>query len=169
MVALFQPALEPGQQRTQVLLVSDEIVVDEIDMPAITVIVERLQFGENLIVALGARHASIQLDDVAELARERTAARILHANEKVVFELEQIVTRHRTSGDVDLEFLGNEHALALAALPGVDELLHDLLGFADNLEIRVGINMRAGGDIGAADTHRLAMLMGKIDQVNEIR
>src|SRR5258707_12646734 len=84
-------------------------------MPAITVIVERLQFGENLIVSLGARHATIQLDDIAELAGERAAARILHADEEIVIELDQIVTRHRALRDVDLEFLGDEHTLAFAA------------------------------------------------------
>ena len=92
-------------------------------MAAIAVIVERLQLGENLIVGLGARHAAIQLDDVAELAGERAAARILHADVEIVIELEQIVTRHRALRDVDLEFLGDEHALALAAFPGGDEVL----------------------------------------------
>src|SRR5258706_10520983 len=84
-------------------------------MPAITVIVERLQFGENLIVSLGARHATIQLDDIAELAGERAAARILHADEEIVIELDQVVARHRALCDVDLEFLGDEHTLAFAA------------------------------------------------------
>src|SRR6266850_972389 len=53
---------------------------------AITVIVERLQLGEYLIVGLGARHATIQLDNIAELAGERAATRILHADEEIMIE-----------------------------------------------------------------------------------
>ena len=58
-VALFQPGFEPRQERAKVFLVADEIVIDEIDMPAIAVIVEHLKLGENLIVGLGTRHATI--------------------------------------------------------------------------------------------------------------
>src|ERR1700732_2965560 len=138
-------------------------------MPAITVIVERLQFGQNLIVSLGARHATIQFDDIAELAGERAAARILHAYEEIVIELDQIVTRHRALRDVDLEFLGDEHTLAFAAFPGGDEARHDLLGLADHLEVRVRVKMRAGGDVRPTDTYRLAVQVGEIDQVEKIR
>ena len=77
-----------------VLLVADEIVVDEVDMAAIAEVVERLQLGEDLIGGLGARHAAVQLDDVAELAGERAAARKLHADVEIVLELEQVVARH---------------------------------------------------------------------------
>src|SRR4029077_21194358 len=94
-VALFLPGFEPRQQGAEVFLVADEIVVDEIDMPAITLIVQRLQFSENLIVGLGTRHATIKLDNVAELAGERAATRILHANEEIVIEIDQIVAGHR--------------------------------------------------------------------------
>src|SRR6202047_2834931 len=156
-VALFQPGFEPRQQRAEVLLVADEIVVDEIDMPAITVIVERLQLGENLIVGLGARHATIQLDDIAELAGERAAARILYADEEIVIEFDQIVTRHRALRDVDLEFLGGEHTLAFAAFPGGDEVRHDVLSLADHLEVRVRVKMRAGGDVRPADTYWISV------------
>src|SRR6516225_2518297 len=138
-------------------------------MPAITVIVERLQLGDNLIVGFGARHATIQLDNIAELAGERAATRILHANEEIVIELDQIVARHRALRDVDLEFLGDENALALAAFPGGDEVLDDLLGLADHLEVRVRVEMRAGGRVRSTDTYWLAMQVGEIDQVDEIR
>src|ERR1700716_1570725 len=111
-------------------------------MPAITVIVERLQLSENLIVGLGARHATIQLDNIAELAGEWAATRILHAD---------------------------EHALALAAFPGGDEVLDDLLGLADHLEVRVRVKMRAGGDVRPTDTYWLAVQVGETDQGDEIR
>src|SRR5215471_17000745 len=137
-------------------------------MPAITVIVERLQLSENLIVGLGARHATIQLDNIAKLAGERAATRILHANEKIVIEVDQIVARHRALRDVDLEFLGDEHAVALAAFPGGDEVLDDLLGLADHLEVRGLVKMRAGGEVGPADTYWLAVLVGEIDQIDGV-
>src|SRR5258708_8118600 len=137
-------------------------------MPAITVIVERLQFGENLIVSLGARHATIELDDIAELAGEGAAARILHADEEIVIELDQIVTRHRALRDVDLEFLGDEHTLAFAAFPGGDEVHHDLLGLADHLEVRVRVKMRAGGDVSPTDTYRLPLQLAAINHVDQI-
>src|SRR4030081_809088 len=105
-------------------------------MPAITVIVERLQLSENLIVGFGARHATIQLDDIAELAGERAAARILHADEEIMIEFDQIVTRHRALRDVDLEFLGDEHALALAPHPSGDKMRNDFLGLPDHLKVR---------------------------------
>src|SRR5260370_16798637 len=138
-------------------------------MPAITVIVERLEFGENLVGSLGGRDATIQLDDSAELASERVAPRILHADEEIVIELDQIVTRHRALRDVDLEFLGDEHTLAFAAFPGGDEVHHDLLGLADHLEVRVRIKMRAGGDVSPTDTYRLGLQVGWVDHVDEIR
>ena len=75
------------------LAVADEVVVDEIDVAAIAGVIERLQLGEDLVLRLGARHAAVQLDDVAELAGERAAARELDADVEILFELEQIVTR----------------------------------------------------------------------------
>ena len=77
------------------LAIADEVVVDEVDMAAIAAVVERLQLGENLIVGLGARYAAVELDDVAELAGERAATRILYANEELMIELDQIVAGHR--------------------------------------------------------------------------
>ncbi len=88
---------------------------------------------------------------------------------EIVIELNQIVAWHRASRDVDLEFLGDEHTLALAAFPGGDEVFDDLLGLSDYLEVRVRVKMRAGGDIRPTDTYWLAVQVGEIDQVQEIR
>ena len=93
----------------------------------------------------------------------------MHADEEIVIELDQIVTRHRALRDVDLEFLGDKNALALAAFPCGDEVHHDLLGLADHLEVRVRVKMRAGGDVRPTDTDWLAVQVGEIDQVDEIR
>ena len=77
--------------------VADQVVVDEIDMAAIAEIVEALQLRQNLVVGLGARHAAVELDDVAELAGERAAARELDADVEIMVEFEQIEARHRAS------------------------------------------------------------------------
>ncbi len=105
-------------------------------MAAIAKLIERIEFAKYLIVRLGARRAAIELDDVAELAGERTAARELHADVEIMLEFQEIEARHRRLGHVDLEFLGDEQALAGALLPGLDELRDDILDFAKDAEIR---------------------------------
>ena len=70
---------------------------------------------------------------------------------------------------VDLEFFGGEHALALAAFPSGDEVLHDVLGLADHLEVRRRVEMRARRDVRPADAYRLAVQVSELDQVEEVR
>jgi len=67
------------QESLHCLLVADEIVVDKVEMTAISDTVERLEFGQHLLHGLDPRHAPIELDNVAELAGERTPARELNA------------------------------------------------------------------------------------------
>ena len=50
---------------------------------------QRVKLGEHLLVALRARNASVDLDDVAELARERTAARVLHRHATVFLQIDE--------------------------------------------------------------------------------
>ena len=85
-----------------------------------------------------------------------------------MLKLKQIESGHRASCDVSREFFGGKHALGGAAFPGGDELLDDLLGFADHLEVRTRVEMRAGGDVGSTDTYWLAVQVGEIDQVDGI-
>ena len=138
-------------------------------MAAIAELIERIELGQHLRMGLGARRAAVKLDDVAELAGERTAARELHADIEILLELEQIEARDRRLGDVDLEFLRLEQALAVAAIPGGDEFLDDVLGLADDAEIRRGIAMRTRADIGAADDHRQAARAAHIDELERVR
>src|SRR6266550_8508660 len=100
-------------------------------MAAIAEPVERVELGQHLGIRLGARHAAVQFDDVAELAGERTAARILQPDVEVMLELQEVKTRDRRLGHIDLEFRRLEEAAALAPLPGGDEFLDDTFGFAD--------------------------------------
>jgi hypothetical protein len=62
---------------------------------AIAKTVELIELREHLGAGFSARHASVELDDVAELACEWTAARELHPNVKVVIELQEIEARYR--------------------------------------------------------------------------
>src|SRR6185437_10443515 len=102
------------------------------------------------------RHAAVELDDVAEFAGERTAARELHPDIEILVELEQIEARDRRRRDVGLEFRALEIARALSGLPRRDEVLDDALGFAENPEVAVLINVAMRGDVGPADHDRLA-------------
>src|SRR4029077_2350171 len=109
--------------------------------------VECVQLGQHLIIGLGSRHTSVELDDVTEFAGERTAAGELHADREVIFELEQIEPRDRALADVDLKFGCLEYAVLRSAVDRRDEVGHDLLGLADDLEVRFAIDMRTGGRI----------------------
>ena len=71
---LLLPARELDQDGADRLLVSDEVVVDEEDLPAMPQLAQRLELGEDLRGLLHPWHPSEDLDDVAELAGERTAA-----------------------------------------------------------------------------------------------
>ena len=155
-IVLLHPFFEHRQERFDRLFVADEIIVDEIDVASITEPIERLKLGKHLVVRLGARRPAVKLDDVAELASERAAARELHPDVKVLLEFQQIEARHRRLGDVDLEFLGHKHALAAALLPGRDELPDDVLDFAKNTEICAVVAVRTGRCIGTTNDDRQA-------------
>src|ERR1700690_3841189 len=77
------------------LFVADQVVIDKIDMAAKAEREQPVELGEHLRVGLGARVAAVELDDVAEFAGERAAARILHADVKVMLEFEQVEARYR--------------------------------------------------------------------------
>ena len=157
------------QERLYRLLVADEIVVDEIDVPAVTELVERLQLFQHLLRRLGPWHPAVQLDDVAELAGERTAARILHADVHVVLELEQIEARLRRLGDVDLVLRRLEQALVAAGLDRGDELVDDAFGLPHHAEVRPLVDVRTRRHVGAADGDLLAALAAQIDEVKRAR
>ena len=48
-----------------------------------------------MLIALSARHAAVNLDDVAELARKGTAARILHGHRAVTLKVGKMKVGHR--------------------------------------------------------------------------
>jgi hypothetical protein len=77
------PLRQRRQEPLQRLLVADHVIVDERDVAAVAGEIERVQLLQHLLIGLGARNAAVELDDVAELAIERAAARELHANMEI--------------------------------------------------------------------------------------
>ena len=134
-VVLFEPRSQMRKKGLHGLLVADQVVVHEVDMAAIAKLVEPVELGQHLRRRLGARHAAIELDDVAELAGERTAARELHADIEIIVELQQIEARDRRLGHVDREFGRLEDAFARARIPGGDEVVDDGFGLAENWKL----------------------------------
>ena len=120
------------------------------------------------MLVFSARHASVELDDVAELACEWTAARELHPNVKVVIELQEIEARYRRSGNVGLKFLCFEQPFARARLPGFHEFVDNALGFAEDTEVRRLIKVGARCDAGSADDHRFSPGMAEVDNVERV-
>ena len=93
------PARQLRQQLPDVLFVADEIVIDDKNGPSPTERLKRVKFGEHLLIALGSRHAPINLDDVAKLARERTAPRVLDGHCAVTLKVRQVKVGHRRGGE----------------------------------------------------------------------
>ena len=71
---LILPSLQVRQEFPKRLFVADQVVIDKIDMPAITKGIKRIQFCHDLFGCFCARHTAIQFDDVTEFATERTSA-----------------------------------------------------------------------------------------------
>ena len=137
-------------------------------MAAVSGIVQALELGQHLRHGLDPRHPSIEFDNVAELASKRAAARKLHAEIGVLAALQQIEARDRSPGNVGGEFLGLEHALPDARLPGPDECPDDALGFSKHLKVRGFIGFRRRGRVRPADRHGLAPLMREFDDPERI-
>jgi hypothetical protein len=68
---------------------ADEVVVDEKYWAAPAIRIELLELGNYQVRGLGARNPSLDLDDVAELALERAAARVLHGHGAVISRLNE--------------------------------------------------------------------------------
>src|SRR3954454_14790521 len=75
---VFLPLGQRRHELTDIFLIPDEIVVNNKDCPAPAKISQSIKLGQYLLIALGARDPSVDFNDVAELARERTSARILN-------------------------------------------------------------------------------------------
>src|SRR5437762_1115708 len=84
------------QQFLDVFLIADEVVVDDEDGPSPSSVAQRVQLYQHLLVALSSRHSSVDLDDVAELAIEGAAARILDRHRAVASHVGELEVRNRS-------------------------------------------------------------------------
>src|SRR5437016_663867 len=90
MTVSFLPLSQIGQQLPYIFLIANEIVVDDEDCSTPSKISQRIKFSEHLLIALGARHTSVDFDDVAELAREGTTARVLNRHGAVPLQIREM-------------------------------------------------------------------------------
>src|SRR5581483_11059844 len=95
--------------------------------------------------SLRPRIAPVELDDVAELALERTAARVLHAHRGVARTGEEIEPRRPRQRHVGLRVAGRREKMRpLAPLERTDERLQTPLGLAGEHVVRVRELFRPG-------------------------
>ena len=88
---LVQMREHPGDRDA----VADEVVVDEEEAAPVAGGAERVELLEHLRGRLRTWLAAEDLDDVAELALERAAARVLHAHRCVVAVIDQVEAGRR--------------------------------------------------------------------------
>jgi hypothetical protein len=69
-------------------------------MAAMAERIQGIEFGQNLLVRLGSWHSAVQLDYIAKLAIERTAARELDADMEIILKLQEVEARRGTPRDV---------------------------------------------------------------------
>src|SRR6516164_11191643 len=102
MAVRLGPGFHGAQDLLGLDLVADEIVVHEVHVAAMPEAVEHVEFGDDLLRGLCPWSSAVELDDVAELAVERTAAGELNSEHEVVLELQQVETGNRAPGHVRL-------------------------------------------------------------------
>src|SRR5206468_1459023 len=86
----FLPLFQLEGQFEGDFVVADKIVVDDEDLVAPAEFKQPIELRQQLAGALGSGFPSVERDDVAELALERTSAGELHRHGGILLELEQI-------------------------------------------------------------------------------
>ncbi len=137
-------------------------------MAAMAEIHQPLQFGENLRHPLGARHATVELDDVAEFAVERATARELHADEQVILEVDEVPARDRRRGHVGLKLGGIVATRAHAGTPVADEIPDDVLDLAEHAEVGALVDLGPRSRIGSADANSHFRLTATLDDLDRV-
>ncbi len=131
------PALERSQRPLGESTVADEVVVDEEDRPAPSGRDQGVQLRRHAVGRLDPMLAAVQLPDVAELAGERTAARMLHRHRGIGLEVEEVESRHRRVVEVG-QALGAIRALGATALQVRGERGDRALGLSEEEVVHAG-------------------------------
>src|SRR5262245_33162424 len=106
-----KPICQVRKETLQRLLVPNEIVIDELDQPAPAKSIERVDLGKHLLLGLCPWHTTVKLYDVAEFANEGTASRELHADLKIIAEVQKLKAGNGALGEIDLKFRALEYPL----------------------------------------------------------
>ena len=122
-----------------------------------------VEFGDDLLRRLQARHASVKAGNVAKLAGIGAAAGKLQRAEEIAVEFEQLIG-------------GNGEGVERQPLPGLEadllrrpgaiapqsgkQFLGRVAQFADMEKVGVGVELGTGGNRGTAERDRLAVAMG---------
>src|SRR4030081_3832123 len=90
MAMFLLPGSKFRQEFPYILFISDEIVIDNENGAAPAKSQQRVKLAQNLLIALGAGYAAVDFNDVANLAVERAAARILNRHCTVAFHFREV-------------------------------------------------------------------------------
>jgi hypothetical protein len=161
-VLLHEPRAELPQEGLQRPAVPDQVVVHEVDVPAVPERVQGVELPEHLGGGLGPGHPSVQVDDVAELAVERATARVLDPDVQVAVELQEIEAGDRRARDVG-ETGRREQAALGPGHPGGEEVAQDLLGLPEHPEVGRSVDLGGARGVGAAHHDGLAGRLHGLD------
>ena len=142
------------------LVVADKIVVDDKDLFAPAEFIQCLKLRQQLAGTLCSGLSSVNGDDVAEFALERTTARELHRHGGILVDFEQIKPWERRLADIGL--VGDYvEALCGPTLQVGRNVVENLIGLADHDMIRQSKQeFRFAAGEGTADYRSLAQSPG---------
>ena len=125
------PFRQMRQHKLDVFLVADEVVVDDEHRSPPTRLLQHIELRKHLLVALGSRYSTINLDDVAKLAVEWAPARVLDRHRAVASHVGKLEVRDRSKRQLG-SFGCVVNCLGFAALQIVDKLRERFLRFTKN-------------------------------------
>lgn len=158
------PVDESGQELFHRDDVADEIVVHDENRAAPAGVVQAAQLPQHLVGGFDPGAAAVEDHDVAELAIERAAARVLHGHGDVVPEVDQIPLRDGRARDVrplggGIQGFGRSLAQILQKGRQGD------FGFVENEMVHAGKPLGLGGKRRAAGHDAFAHAPGPGDDV----
>ena len=165
---LLLPPRDLRQQLGCLAPVADEVVVDHEDRSTPPELVQRIELPQHLRRRLHPGVAAVQLDDVAELALERTAPRALHAHRRVARAVEQIESRRKGGGKIRLGVVRRgQHVRAV--LERAHQLIEASFRLAEKNVVGVRELVWARADCRTADHGADPGPPGTVDKIEDRR
>ncbi len=156
-----------GEEFLGTLFIADEVVVDDEDGVAPAGLLELIEFGEHLGDGLGARLAAVDLDDVAELAVEGTAARVLHGHGAVAIHFDEAEVGQRADAHGGT-LCGFVYGLGATDGEIVGQGSDECFCFADDDVVGFKIGRRHAAGDGTADYGAVATRAAALDDGDEV-